>query len=53
MLNWLQHNGNPLHIYCKLRRLGFPKSIAKKVCCVIEKFIKPLIYRKERSYVRL
>jgi len=41
----LHHYGNALHVYCRLRDLGVPKCIAKKIGWIYEKLIHPVIYK--------
>ncbi len=40
---WLEHRVNALHIYCRLRDLGIPQSVAKWIARRIEPVTK-LIY---------
>ncbi|MBG0775634.1 MAG: hypothetical protein H0S85_04275 [Desulfovibrionaceae bacterium] len=41
----LQHRFNPLHVYCRLRCLGFSGPLARSVCAVYER----LLYRRTLS----
>ena len=46
MQNWLQHNFNSLHIYCRLVRI-MPRSLARKIVLYWEKTaIYGLIYAR-------
>ena len=33
----LQHHFNPLHVYCRLRRIGLGNGAALKLCALYEK----------------
>jgi len=40
----LHHYGNALHVYCRLRDLGIPRSIAKKIGWIYENILHPVLY---------
>jgi hypothetical protein len=46
-----QHYFNPLHLYCRLRSLGFPKDVARFLCRfyerVIFRYVSPEVRNKE------
>lgn len=43
----IEHEVNSLHLYCKLRKLGINKKIAKKIASLIENnILYKLMYRK-------
>jgi hypothetical protein len=35
----LQHYLNPLHVYCRLRDMGFPKAVAISLCRFYERAV--------------
>jgi hypothetical protein len=35
----IQHYLNPLHIYCRLRNIGFAKAQAGVICSIYERMI--------------
>ena len=35
----LQHFFNPLHLYCRLRDLGFSEDFARKLCRFYERYL--------------
>jgi hypothetical protein len=35
---FLQHHFNPLHVYCKLRKLGVVTPVAQRVCNYYERY---------------
>ena len=37
--NYLQHQLNPVHMYCRLMDFGVAKERARLVCSMYEKFI--------------
>ena len=37
---WLQHQSNELHVYCRLREIGFGKVWARKLALAIHFFFK-------------
>jgi len=37
--NACRHVLNPLHVYCRLKDLGLPSSVAHRMCRVYERFI--------------
>ncbi len=37
--NFIQHHLNPLHVYCRLRSLGFAGETARKVSTCYERAI--------------
>jgi len=53
MRKTLQHSLNPLHIYCRLLKLGFPKSVAISIARFYERAIFTLfsgtLYRYSRK----
>jgi len=53
MRKTLQHSLNPLHIYCRLRNLGFPKSVAISIARFYERaiftFFSGTLYRYSRE----
>ena len=40
-----QHGLNGLHVYCRLKDLGFPRETARRLAAKWENFINPWIYR--------
>jgi hypothetical protein len=44
MKRLLQHHLNALHIYCKLRKLGFKKNISLKLSHYLEITLNPILY---------
>jgi hypothetical protein len=36
---FIQHHLNPLHVYCKLRRLGVMTPVAQRFCTYYERFL--------------
>lgn len=42
----LKHFLNPLHVYCRLRDLGFPKTMSIWICKQYEKAYKKICRRK-------
>jgi hypothetical protein len=34
---YFQHKLNPLHVFCRLRRFGLPRSAARNLCWVYER----------------
>jgi hypothetical protein len=45
MKNWLQHNLNSMHIYCRLCKF-LPKAKAMYISQKWEKIIHPMLYHK-------
>jgi len=44
-MNWFYHNFNSLHIFCRLRSLGFSKKSALRLSLLWEKIVHPGLYR--------
>ncbi|EGB14355.1 hypothetical protein DND132_1142 [Pseudodesulfovibrio mercurii] len=40
---YCQHRFNPLHVFCRLRRLGLPRAAARNVCWVYERGLYRLL----------
>ncbi|MBI5826777.1 MAG: hypothetical protein HZB22_03490 [Deltaproteobacteria bacterium] len=43
-MKWLCHNLNSLHVFCRLRSLGFSKERALRMSTLWEKMIHPGLY---------
>ena len=40
----IQHHGNPLHLYCRLRDFGVSKKLAMRLGKIYELLFKHIIY---------
>ena len=47
-----EHNSNPLHVYCKLIRLGFKKTGARKICSFYESHFHKYFTRKKDNFMQ-
>lgn len=43
-MKWLCHNLNSLHVFCRLRSLGFSKEKALRISTLWEKMVHPGLY---------
>ncbi|MDQ7832048.1 MAG: hypothetical protein RDU30_09960 [Desulfovibrionaceae bacterium] len=48
MFEWLRHRLNDGHVYCRLRDIGLPGSLARRVARVWKRLVHPLLYRGGR-----
>jgi hypothetical protein len=53
-MNWLYHHLNSLHVFCRLRALGFGKKRALMISLFWERVVHPGLYhpvfRNRRRY---
>ena len=49
MRSWLQHLFNDGHLYCRLCDLGVPVATAKRWASGIAKWLRPLLYGRNRA----
>jgi len=47
-LSKVQHYANVLHCYCRLRDLGVPKPLARKIAEIYETLTHWILYRGRR-----
>jgi hypothetical protein len=43
--NFLQHHLNPLHVYCRLRSVGFDPSLAQRMSLAYERYLYKFIQK--------